>query len=230
MKRAVSEAVLMGRWAPGAVLPGEVELAAQFGVAVGTVRRALAALVAEGMLARRPRLGTVVTGRSPEHSLRFFFRYFRLHGADGSLQTSRAVPLALEEEAAGADVARRLEVPVGAPLIRIRRLRVVGEVPVMLDEYRIPATRVPGFPRDAATLPELLYLRLLEDWGIRLTAVREELRADLATEEECRLLRLPGPVALLVIDAVCFDQAGQPALLATQRAQTAAHRYVNEVR
>jgi GntR family transcriptional regulator len=229
VKRSVSEAVLLGRWAPGAVLPGEVDLAAQFGVAVGTVRRALAALVAEGMLVRRPRLGTVVTGRSPEHSLRFFFRYFRLHGADGSLQTSRAVPLALEEEAAGADVARRLEVPVGATLIRIRRLRVVADRPAMLDEYRIPAARVPGFPRDAADLPELLYLRLLEEWGIRLTAVREELRAEVATPEDRRLLDLPDPAALLVIEAVCFDQAGQPALLATQRARTEAHRYINEV-
>ena len=35
--------------------------------------------------------GTVVTGRSPHHSLRFFFQYFRLHRADGSLvhSTSR---------------------------------------------------------------------------------------------------------------------------------------------
>lgn len=93
----------MRRWAPGAVLPGEVALAHRFGVAVGMVRRALAGLVAEGLLARRPRAGTVVTGHSPKHSLRFFFRYFRLHGVDGSLKRSRALPLALAESPADAE-------------------------------------------------------------------------------------------------------------------------------
>jgi GntR family transcriptional regulator len=101
MRRELSERILLGHWAPGAVLPGEVALAAQFGVAVGTVRRALAALVAEGMLVRRPRIGAVVTVQSPEHSPRFFVRYFRLHGTDGSLQTSRAVTNLLREEPAG---------------------------------------------------------------------------------------------------------------------------------
>jgi GntR family transcriptional regulator len=230
LRREFSERILLGRWTPGIVLPGEVELAAQFGVAVGTVRKALAALVAEGLLVRRPRLGTVVTGRSPEHSLRFFFRYFRLHGADGSLQNSRATTLSLVEEPATAEEALRLAVPVGAAVIRIHRLRSIAGAPVMLDRYLVPAARVPGFPRDPAALPQLLYLHLLETWGIRVTAVREELHADLASEEDRALLALPGPAALLVIDATCFDQAGQPCLVATQRARTDAHRYVNEVR
>ena len=41
VKRRVSEAILVGEWSPGTVLPSEVALAAMFGVAVGTVRRAL---------------------------------------------------------------------------------------------------------------------------------------------------------------------------------------------
>lgn len=219
----------MGRWAPGAVLPGEVTLAQRFGVAVGTVRRALADLVAEGLLARRPRAGTVVTGRSPEHSLRFFFRYFRLHGADGSLKRSRALPLSLEEAPADAAEAERLGIRAGAALLRLERLRVVDGVPVMIDRYRFAAARVPGFPRAPEAVPELLFLHLLERYGIRITAVREELAAELATDEDRRLLALGDPAAVLVIRATVFDQAGSPVLLTTQRASTAAHRYVNEV-
>jgi GntR family transcriptional regulator len=229
LRRELSERILLGQWAPGAVLPGEVELAAQFGVAVGTVRRALAALVAEGMLVRRPRIGTVVTGRSPEHSLRFFFRYFRLHGIDGTLQTSQAVTHLLREKPAEEPDAARLGVQPGTPLVHIHRLRLVAGRPVMADAYRFPASRVPGFPRDPAALPQLILLHLLEHWGIRISAVREELRADLAGPEEVRLLELASPAALLVIEATFFDQAGQPFLIATQRARTDTHRYVNEV-
>lgn len=229
VKRQISEEILLGGWAPGTPLAGEVELASRFGVAVGTVRRALSALVAEGLLARRPRVGTVVTGRAPEHSLRFFFRYFRLHGIDGSLQRSRATVLSLDEVAAEAEDARRLELPAGTPLLRLRRIRLIGDQPVLSDLIRLPAARVPGFPRDATRVPELLYLHLLEAYGVRVTAVREELSAELATPRDREELDLHNPAAVLVIEATVFDQAGAPCLVITSRARTEAHRYVNEV-
>jgi GntR family transcriptional regulator len=230
LRRELSERVLLGSWPPGSAVPGEVELAAEFDVAVGTVRRALSALVAEGMLARRPRVGTVVTGRTPEHSLRFFFRYFRLHGADGSLQHSLAVPQALWRAPATTGEAPRLGVAPGAALVHIRRVRQVAERPVMLDHYRIPQALVPGFPEDAAAVPELLFLHLLERWGLRVTAVREELRADLATADDAAALGLILPAALLVIEETGFDPAARPLLLGTHRASTEAHHYINEVR
>lgn len=229
VKRQISEEILLGGWAPGTPLAGEVELAARFGVAVGTVRRALSALVAEGLLTRRPRVGTVVTGRAPEHSLRFFFRYFRLHGADGSLQRSRAAMLSIAEVPADGGDARRLGLAAGAPLLRLRRLRLVQDRPVLSDLIRLPAARVPGFPREAERVPELLYLHLLEAHGLRVTAVREELSAELATPRDREELLLPDPAAILVIEATVFDQTGAPCLLATSRARTDAHRYVNEI-
>jgi GntR family transcriptional regulator len=230
LKRTLSERILLGAWSPGAAIPGEVELSAQFGVAVGTVRKALGALVAEGLLTRRPRVGTVVTGRSPANALRFFFRYFRLRGADGALLRSKAATLLLREENPSAQDARRLGIATSEPVIRIHRLRRIDGKPVMLDQYRIPAGLIPGFPREAAALPELLYLYLLEQWGVRVTAAREELRAELATADDRAVLQLPRPAALLVIEETSFDQTGRPCLLATHRARTEHHRYVNEVR
>ena len=230
LKRTLSERILLGEWAPGTAIPGEVELSAQFGVAVGTVRKALAALVAEGMLTRRPRVGTVVTGRSPEHSLRFFFRYFRLHGADGALLRSRVETLTVRDELPAVDDARRLGIGADEPIIRIVRRRSIAGKPIMVDIYRIPASLVPEFPRDAAALPELMYLYLLERWGVRVTAVREELRAELAAAADRATLTLTHPAALLVMEETCYDQTGKPCLLATHRARTEEHRYVNEVR
>ncbi|MET0124508.1 MAG: winged helix-turn-helix domain-containing protein, partial [Pseudomonas caspiana] len=70
VKRHISEAILLGEWSSGTVIPSENALAADFGVSVGTIRRALAELVSEGMLMRRRKTGTVVTGWAPLHNLR----------------------------------------------------------------------------------------------------------------------------------------------------------------
>ncbi|GAB4176739.1 MAG: hypothetical protein OHK0024_14240 [Thalassobaculales bacterium] len=230
LKRRLSENILMGVWPPGTVIPGEERLAADYGLAVGTVRRALADLAAEGLLARRPKRGTVVTGRAPHHSLRFFFQYFRLHGRDGSLLRSSVEMLGLSAQPATAEEARRLEVPAGDMLVVIERLRLVSGQPVMLDNFRLLAARVPGFPTEQAAVPELIYRHLLDRYGIRVTAVREELEARLADAQERRLLALPDPAAVLVIDGLAIDQSGRPCALVRQVASTAHHRYVNEVR
>ncbi len=230
VKRHISEAILLGQWQPGTVLPSEVALAQMFGVAVGTVRRALSDLTAEGLLSRRRKTGTVVTGRSPDHSLRFFFQYFRLHGMDGALVRSQARVLGVEEGEATADEAQRLVLAPGSRVVRLGRLRSVAAKPIMIDRFVLSAERVPDFPRPPAEVPELLYLHLLERYGIRISAVREQVTAELADDEDARLLELTRPTAVLVIDEVAFDQAGAATILARHRASTAAHCYINEVR
>jgi GntR family transcriptional regulator len=230
VKRHISEAILMGRWAPGTVLPGEVALAQRFGVAVGTVRRALSDLTVEGLLTRRRKTGTVVTGRSPHHSLRSFFQYFRLHGRDGSLLRSQA--RVVDIQLAMPTAAERTGLGLGddGKIIRIRRIRRVERVPVMRDLMVIDASRVPEFPIVPRKVPELLYLHLLEHYGIRISAVREQVTAALADADDLKLLDLRPPAAVLVIDEIAYDQAGRPTLLGLHRARTDWHCYVNEVR
>src|SRR3546814_7552142 len=80
IRRKISEAILGGRWNAGEVLPSETSMAADFGVSVGTVRKALSALTAEGVLMRRRTTGTVVTGWAHLHNLSHFYWYFRLTG------------------------------------------------------------------------------------------------------------------------------------------------------
>jgi len=230
VKRHISEAILMGRWAPGTVLPGEVALAQRFGVAVGTVRRALADLTIEGLLTRRRKTGTIVTGRSPHHSLRSFFQYFRLHGRDGSVLRSQARVIDIQIGAPSAAERSSLGLKEGADVLRIHRLRRVDRLPVMRDLMIMDAARVPDFPLSPRKVPELLYLHLLERYGIRISAVREQVTAALADATDLELLGLTAPAAVLMIDEIAYDQAGQPTLIGSHRARTDRHCYVNEVR
>lgn len=229
VKRQISEAIMLGKWEAGAVLPSEIALSQQFGVAVGTIRRALADLTNEGLLSRRRKTGTVVTGRTPQHSLRFFFQYFRLHGLDGSLQHSLTKVTSLEKGKANPDELVKLQLEADSNVIRFHRLRSVDGKPIMHESLVLAATRLPDFTENKDEIPALFYLHLLDRYGIRISAVREQIGASLATEEDAKWLNLPLPTAVLTIDEIAYDQSAVPVLISTHRATTANHRYVHEI-
>ena len=58
VKQHLKDGLARGRWAPGALMPSEAELVAQFGVSRMTVNRALRELQTEGLVERVQGLGT----------------------------------------------------------------------------------------------------------------------------------------------------------------------------
>jgi len=62
---ALADAIEQGRYAPGARLPAEIDLAAEFEVSRGTLRQALAALRADGFIEAIPGRGSFVTHGTP---------------------------------------------------------------------------------------------------------------------------------------------------------------------
>lgn len=62
---SLRESITQGTYAVGDKLPSEAELSKQFEVSPITVKRALELLRSDGMIMRRPRIGTVVTSATP---------------------------------------------------------------------------------------------------------------------------------------------------------------------
>lgn len=58
----VAARIAAGELAPGAMLPAERDMAAEYGVAVGTVRKAVDVLRQRGLVVTLPAKGTFVTG------------------------------------------------------------------------------------------------------------------------------------------------------------------------
>lgn len=139
-----------GHWRVGERLPTEADLAGSMDVAVGTLRKALAVLETEGVLERIQGSGTYVrgglqtgttTGQRTGGSIYEFFR-LELKDAPG-LPTAHI--LAVDK------VERPPEVPVLGPIAppgayasawRVRRLRLLDETPVALEEIWFDARRV----------------------------------------------------------------------------------------
>src|SRR4051812_12076926 len=78
VQEALRRRVEDGEFSPSAPLPGEGELAGEYGVSLGTMRRALAGLASAGLLERRQGDGTYLRRARLDGSL---FRFFR-HGSD----------------------------------------------------------------------------------------------------------------------------------------------------
>lgn len=62
---ALRESISQGEYAVGDRLPSEAELSSRFEVSPITIKRALDLLRTDGMIMRRPRIGTVVTSATP---------------------------------------------------------------------------------------------------------------------------------------------------------------------
>lgn len=72
----IVQALADKEWAPGEMIPSEMDLAARFEVSQGTVRRAIDELAAENLLVRRQGKGTfVATHADPGRSSAFFGLY-----------------------------------------------------------------------------------------------------------------------------------------------------------
>jgi GntR family transcriptional regulator len=167
----------------GAPAPSERGLMQHFGVARMTVRQAIDALVAEGLLERAPARGTFVT-KSPRPVVRplSFAEDAKARGWAVSTETLQS---GLGQ--AGPGVAKALGITVGDPVIHWRRRRRHDDVPVCYQDVFLNEILVPGFLQ--TELPDSLY-SLLAARGMRPTAAEDQLTADLASAADAELLEL----------------------------------------
>ncbi|MBV9324276.1 MAG: GntR family transcriptional regulator [Chloroflexi bacterium] len=182
--------IQQGQIGTGAVLPGELELAAQLGVSRHTVRHALGVLTNEGLLRRERGRGTTVVSASPttmiERSLTAFYAFAWEARARGATQHSRI----LDRQTLSADptFAERLGVPEGSELERIVRVRAADEDPLVLETAYLPQRL--SSVLDTPTLErESMYDELERYWGLRVTGARESIRPIVLSRATARLLR-----------------------------------------
>ncbi len=200
-------AVADGRWRPGEAIPSEDSLAEQHGVAVGTVRKALALLVTQGLLERRQGRGTFVRRGYFGNALA---RFFRMTDADGRQIRPTSRILSRRILPAEADAAAHLSLASGTPVIALSRLRLVGGTPLLFEEVRLP--RDPYAPLLDLPLTEfgdLLYPLYERVCGKVVASARETIRFALAPPDAAEALGIPpgSPAAVIERVALGFDDA-----------------------
>lgn len=191
-----------GTLLPGAFLENEVALAARLGISRPTARQALQELVDKGRLVRKRGVGTQVAPERIRRSVELTSLQTDLERAGRHPSTEVLEFVRVE---ADAEVAAALEVSLGTPVVRVRRLRRAEGEPLALLTNYLPLALAP----DEDELTTVGLYEALRSRGVQPKIARQRIGARAATASEARDLDEPARAALLTMERTAYDDAGQ---------------------
>ncbi|MBG0855765.1 GntR family transcriptional regulator [Streptomyces spinoverrucosus] len=203
------DAIAHGRLAPGTQLVSETEMAERTGLSRITIRHAVRALTAEGLLVRRRGVGTYVAHAPLDGAVDLT----SFHDDLRATERHRVMDLLRTENVpASAEVAVALAVPEGSTVVRLERLqRDGGAVAAYLRHY-LP---LGGFRPNAEHLASAGLYAAMQAVGITVRSVQQSIGARNATAGESELLGITEGSAILTMRRTLFDGAGRAVEYAT---------------
>lgn len=195
---------------PGSPLPSERELAERFGLARMTVRGEIERLAAEGLVYRIHGRGTFVAEPRVAQAMAFssFSEDMRARGL-----TPGSIVRSLSSTEADGFLAGALELPPGAPVVRIDRVRTGDDEPMAVELAFVPAERYPGIDEVDFTTASLFEV-LAERYGVVLGDAHQRVVAVAIEGDDADVLGADPGQPGLSFHTLARDQAGTPAYYA----------------
>jgi len=190
---------------PGARLPSDTQLRAEFGVSRMTARNAMQQLAEDGLIERQPGRGSFVADapahRQANRLMTFTHEMIRTGRSPSSRVLDRSIRPSTAREAAD------LGIPSRQPVVHLRRLRLADGLPVALESTVLIGTCA-GSVMNADLGRESLH-ETLRRAGILLHRGTGTIAAAAASAEEARLLETRPGDPLLVERRVIADGHGR---------------------
>ena len=210
--------ITRGEWVPGSAILAETQLAKAHGVALGTMRQAIAVLVSEGLLERVHGRGTFVSSGIGGASLLRFFRFratgvARLASVAADTVTAEVPKSRIIEKRivkATDDVASALNLVPRSNVLALTRLRTLADTPCLFERIWLP---LPMF--DALTTlnksqwDDLLYPMFQRVCGVTVHKADDSVTFCLATADVAEPLKLRGKAPCARVERRAFDMAGR---------------------
>ena len=195
VKEHILSNIASGAWPPGARVPSEHDLVAQFSISRMTANRALRELSSDGWLTRVAGVGTFVSEPRSRASLVELKDIAEEIAARSHRHTMRVI--ASGRYAATPALAHEFEAANGAPLFHVLLVHDENGVPVQIEDRWVNAGLAPGFlDRDlAAETSTAVLLRSLPVDELEhiveaaMPAPEERRLLDIGPREPCLVLR-----------------------------------------
>ena len=227
IKHLILEALESGVWKSGEIIPSEMDLASQYDVSQGTIRKALDELVAQNILIRKQGSGTFVATHQEEQSK---YRFLRLANSKGEIEDSINKLLLCTHQKAPESVYKIFNKNANDIFVHIRRLMSFNSQPVVLEDIWLPCP-----------LFDSLTLELLESWqgslygffeshfGVHMVSAKESLRAVLPSQASVEYLKIEQTTPVLDIFRIAYTFAGKPVEVRQAQYLTSEHHYFNQL-
>ena len=204
-EQAVRALIEKGEWATGTQIPNEDKLGTMLGISRITLRHALRNLEEAGLLRREHGRGTFVRSATVVAGARGLTSFTQEMVTLGLVVGTRL--LAAELVPAPLEIADALDIELGDPLVKLRRLRLGNNAPIGIQTAHLPASRVPGLYDDASSIGSL-YEALRERYGIAPVEAREVYRVGLVAEADAELIGQPTGTPAFIVERLAFDEQG----------------------
>ena len=215
-------------WVPGDALPAELELSRSFGVAPGTVRKAIDELVRDGLVERRHGAGNFVRRSNFDHMMT---RFFLFRDEAGQMMLPESCIVARDVVPASAPLAQRLALREGDPLVKITRHRSWDGGIRLLEDIYLPRARFERIlTATAEAIGPLLYPAYETLCGELVCFIEEEITVQPASEADAHLFGVEPGTHVVAVERTAKDAVQQPIEWRLSRGETSRFRYRVDVR
>lgn len=202
------EQIEAGHIGPNDAIPAERDLAASHEVSRDTVRKAIKLLEEQGVLYSDHGRGTFAAPAAVRKMSRFLDSFTEDTIKRGGTPGQHIV--VMEEMAASMAIASLLNIDNAAPVLHLKRVRLMDGVPVGIQESWL---RLP--PGEQLTRKELersgsLYRLLVDKFGIEPSESLESIGALAATRDEVELLGIALGTPILVCERIMLSSRREP--------------------
>ena len=194
VKQHLKEGLASGRWPPGALMPSEAELVAEFGVSRMTVNRALRELQSEGLVQRTQGVGTFAGAL---HRVSSTLHIRDLHEEiEARGHRHQAVVHLQRSEAATLALAAQLGVAAGSAVFHTLIVHFDNGVALQCEDRYVNPAAAPGYLAAdfTQTTPTQYLFSATALWRAQYT-----IEASRATAQEARLLAIDTDAPCLVV-------------------------------
>ena len=228
VKQKITEDLVRGRYPMGQALPAEKDLSKELDVSIGTLRKAVDELVAEGIVVRRQGRGTYVAEHDLKRLLYYFFHVVK-HDVDKKANP-RVDLVSLNTAVATKEEASKLNIKEGAPVWRLVNCLYLEERCVMIDQITLDKKRFKNLTRAEFINREGSIYQLYQmKYGQTVVRSSERLRASLVSKQHAEWLHIKPNSPVLVIRRVALGIQDDPIEWRISTLNTNQYEYFSEL-
>ena len=206
LKEQIKQNILSGQYKNGDLIPSEREFSDSYGLSSTTIRRALNDLVQENLLERKAGKGTFVRRRKVKRDLRKVLGFTKNMTEMGLTPTTKV--LSKKVAIANAFARERLNLGKRDKVVRLERLRLADDIPVMLETRYIRTDLCPNIEQEE--LSSSLWHVFDEKYGLKPNRHSQGMMIMTVSGQAAALLTLNDNSVVILIKGVTYVKDNEP--------------------